>query len=87
MRFQEYDVVCVTRLLTPSRRIDGTDGVMRQPQVGDVGTVVAVWHNAGTGPIYMVECVNEEGLTTWLCDFDIEELELQTQSAQNGAHE
>jgi len=78
MRFQEYDVVRITRLLTPSRENSGTEAVRRQPQVGDVGTIVYVLHDAGTDSKYVVERVNEKGMTVWLCDFDHKELDLQT---------
>lgn len=76
-RFEEYDVVRVTRLLTPHRQVDGTEGVMRQPEVGDLGTVVHILHDAGGNWKYMVECVDRGGMTVWLCDFDHQELEVQ----------
>jgi hypothetical protein len=40
--FAEPDVVVVSKLLVPSRRVDGTQGCVRQPCLGDDGTVVHV---------------------------------------------
>ena len=74
---QEYDVVRSTRLLTPSRENSGTETVMRQPQVGDVGTIVYVLHDAGTDSKYVVECGDEDGMTVWFRDFNHNELRLQ----------
>ncbi len=77
MKFKEYDVVKVVRLLTDSRRIDGTESIMRQPQVGDVGTIVYVLDDSGDESKYIVESVNQDGMTVWLADFNHSELELQ----------
>lgn len=67
---KEYSVVKVVRLIVPTRRVDGNEGVTRQPKVGDVGTIV---HDAGN--IFIVECVNSDGYTLWLADFEKDELE------------
>ncbi|MBK6696896.1 MAG: hypothetical protein IPG50_32640 [Myxococcales bacterium] len=51
---------------------------MRQPRVGDLGTIVNVLgENAFT-----VECVDEGGLTLWLADFLTEELEARLDAAK-----
>jgi hypothetical protein len=42
MPFRELEVVRVVRLLTPTREVDGTAGLSRQPRVGDVGSIVHV---------------------------------------------
>jgi hypothetical protein len=71
MPFRELEVVRVVRLLTPTREVCGTAGVSRQPRVGDVGSIVHV-----LGPrAFIVECVDPEGLTAWVADFEAEELE------------
>ena len=45
--------------------------VLRQPRVGDVGAIVDL-----LGPSrFIVECINEDGDTVWLADFEAEELE------------
>jgi hypothetical protein len=77
MKFKEYDVVKVVSLLTDSRRIDGTESIMRQPQVGDVGTIVYVLDDSGDESKYIVESVDQDGMTVWLADFKHSELELQ----------
>lgn len=69
--FEELSVVVVAKLLVAERRVDGTAGCVRQPRVGDVGTVVHVH-----GPHdFIVECIEpESGFTLWLADFTAEEV-------------
>jgi len=71
----ELTLVLVTRLLEPTRPFQGTDTVCRLPQIGDIGTVVSVLVGRGGETKYIVECVDQNGLTLWLSDFDREELE------------
>ena len=66
-----YDVVRVVRLENPDRPYDGTEGVSRPPRIGDVGTVVF----EDGGDLFQVECVDNEGMTVWLADFDKSEIE------------
>jgi hypothetical protein len=70
--FREYDVVRVARLRTETRYISGTPGGMRQPIVGDLGTIVMVYD----GSHLAVESVDSKGMTVWLADFTSDELEL-----------
>jgi hypothetical protein len=78
--FRELDVVRVVHLLTLTRKVDGTTGVLRQPRVGDLGTIVHL-----LGPhSFVVECVDADGQTAWVADFEAEELE-QTPSRRGGA--
>lgn len=70
--FDEYDVVRVVKLHKPDRQFNGTLGVRRSPRVGDIGAICHV-HNPGN---VLVEMVNYDGLTVWLADFEVEELEL-----------
>ena len=73
MKFHEYDVVRVTQDL-PSIRIDAGS---RQPQEGDIGTVVMAYPDAdGVNPAYAVECVAEDGSTVWLADVKQSKLRL-----------
>lgn len=59
MTFKDLDIVVVRSLRTAVRPVDGTEGVRRQPVVGDVGTVVHV-----LGPTaYIVACVDADGRT------------------------
>ncbi len=67
----EYSVVKVVRLHTANRQFDGTKGVARAPRIGDVGTIVYL-----EGSLVIVECVDNDGMTTWLADFDRTELEV-----------
>lgn len=71
MAFSELDVVRIARLLTLTRGVDGTEAVVRQPRVGDIGAVV---HVLGEDR-FVVECVDASGLTLWLAEFMAEELE------------
>jgi hypothetical protein len=72
MLFRELDVVRVTRLLTATRHVDGSRGVVRQPCIGDVGAIVHVLGEK----TFAVECVDAAGLTVWVGDFEAEEIEL-----------
>lgn len=68
----ELEMVRVAKLNEPARPVIGSGDRTRQPRPGDMGTVVAV---LGKGEKYTVECVDENGMTAWLCDFDADELE------------
>jgi hypothetical protein len=76
-RLEELDVVRVVSLKESKRAIAGTEGVKRQPRVGDKGTVVHVHCTADEEPAFIVECVSPEGYTLWLADFVLSELELE----------
>ena len=69
---EEYDVVRVARLLSNERHLDGTENLVRQPRVGDTGTIV---HVNAPGQSYMVESCDADGYTVWLADFERSELE------------
>jgi len=69
---QEYDAVRVIRLNEDGRHYDGTEGVMRPPEIGDIGTIV----HAADKNSFMVENVGPGGYTLWLADFASDELEL-----------
>jgi hypothetical protein len=72
MTVRELDVVRVSVLKDSVRPVEGTDGRIRQPLVGDVGAVVSVLSPERV----TVECVDAAGFTSWLADFDLDELEL-----------
>jgi hypothetical protein len=69
----EYSVVRVVRLSSLDRPYDGTDKVRREPRVGDIGTIAHVY---SPKKAFIVECIDSEGLTLWVPDFVVEELEL-----------
>jgi hypothetical protein len=68
---QEFESVRVSKLLTPTREITGTESVTRQPVVGDLGTIVHV-DSAG----YWVESIAPDLRTIWLACFDESEIEV-----------
>ena len=72
---KEYDIIKICSLRKPSRAYDGTDGVMREPRVGDRGIVVHILSKDNEEMKYVVECVNPAGFTVWLADFWESELE------------
>ena len=72
IEMKEYGVVKVVSLLSSGRHYDGTEGVKRSPRIGDVGTIV---HVNAPNESYVVECVNSDGYTVWLADFNHNELE------------
>jgi hypothetical protein len=67
---KEHDCVKIVRLLQENRPFDGTDGIKRPPQIGDVGVIVHMIEN-----FCIVEMVASDGNTIWLADFFAEELE------------
>lgn len=73
---QEYDVVKVIQLNQAERSIDGSAGIMRQPRIGDTGTILVVLDtNPDLEPMYVVECVASGGYTIWLAEFAANEIE------------
>ena len=75
-RFTLLDVVRVVMLRSANREFTGTATLTRQPQVGDVGTIVLEHGAVGSEAAVMVEMVDENGHTVWLADFERSELEL-----------
>lgn len=80
---QQFDVVRIVRLDTPSRHYDGTQGISRAPRVGDVGSVVELWTSGGPNDLMIVEATDEEGRTLWLADFSGSELELLSKAPRD----
>ena len=76
----ELDVVKVVALLEQERIISGSEGICRQPQVGDLATIV---HVLEPGRAYIAEAVAASGYTLWVADFLAEELSLEV---KYGAH-
>jgi hypothetical protein len=69
---RELDVVRITSIGTAERSVDGSPGFVRQPIVGDVGTIV---HKVGPTR-FIVECVDGDGMTLWISDFDLDEVQV-----------
>jgi hypothetical protein len=76
--FEPLDVVRVTRLLLPSRDVDGATAEPPQPQLGQRATVV---DSLGDG-LYLVERVTDDGLSLWVAEFHEDELELVDRAAE-----
>lgn len=68
--YRELDVVVVRTLFEPTRNVTGTDRVVRQPRVGDQGAIVRILGSEHC----TVECVDSSGLTSWLANFQFDEL-------------
>ena len=71
----EYAVVRVVRLQQAHRHWLSSEGVGRPPQIGDTGTIVHIYALHDPATPYIIECVDDEGLTIWLADFDRDEIE------------
>jgi len=69
---RELDVVRITSTGTVERIVDGSPGVVRQPAVGDLGSIVHVISPTK----FIVECVDGEGQTVWISDFDLDEIQV-----------
>lgn len=65
--FAEHDVV---RILTPiPAERTNCDMSKRSPVVGDEGTIVCVYPTrAPQEPMFIVECVADDGSTEWIAD-------------------
>lgn len=74
---EELDVVRVVALREKDRRFDGTEGVKREPRIGDTGTVVHAYATGEQEARFMVEAVAPSGHTLWVADFAAGELKLE----------
>lgn len=75
MRFEAREEVRVVRLRTAQRPFDGTDGALRAPQIGDVGSVVQAAPTNDANATVLVACVATDGATLWRAEFTPDELE------------
>ena len=75
MQFREYNVVRVIAPI-PANRIDRNAGEAREPQVGDIGTILIVHSiQPGQESAFIVESVGADGHTLWMADILASELE------------
>ena len=74
LQLKELDVVRVIGLERSGREFTGTETVARAPRVGDEGTIV--YSSGVDGAPFTVEMVDDDGLTVWVADFALSELEL-----------
>ena len=76
IHLREYDSVRVVKLLKTGRDFEGSEGVTRPPQVGDIAMICHEYDPNDPTSVVAVEKVNDDGLTVWLADFERSELEL-----------
>ncbi|MBC3935470.1 DUF4926 domain-containing protein [Undibacterium sp. CY7W] len=73
MKFRQYDVVKLKKLLAPT--VNSYDEFnSRRPLVGDVATIIEVYEEP---PGYELECSDQNGNTVWLIAFRPEDIELE----------
>ena len=70
----ELDVVRVASLEGVQR--ESGEVCARDPQVGDLATVISLLHRPGQANAYLCECVAEDGMTLWMATFVRESLAL-----------
>jgi hypothetical protein len=71
----QYQLVRVRSLLQDPAHYDGWNENQRPPAVGDVGTIVDIFHAPGVPENFIVESSGPDGESIWLGDFLVEELE------------
>lgn len=81
MIFKSYDIVEVISLVTPNRGFTGTEGIMRPPRIGDIGTICHEYFHENSSTPLCVEMIDENGYTIWLADFNPSELSLVSKHA------
>jgi hypothetical protein len=74
--FRELQVVVVSQLIRLDRQFDGTKGIARAPRVGDVGTICHSYDPTDAAAPVSVECVDPNGMTVWVADFQPNEIQL-----------
>lgn len=81
---EELDVVRVVALRNIDRSFEGTEGVKREPRVGDRGTVVHAHPTGSHEAAFIVEAVAPDGHTLWVADFVASELQLEVKHCVAG---
>lgn len=76
-RFAEGQTVRVKALKKLSRKISGTQGVLRQPAVGDEAEVVDATRpiDPAVPQVVTAAMIDEQGRLIWQADFEPDELE------------
>jgi hypothetical protein len=70
-----YDVVRVIKVVRPVEDYDGWRINQRGPQVGDIGVFIELLQAPNLPDHYVVECSGSDGITIWLGEFLIDEIE------------
>lgn len=71
-----FATVVVRHLLRDAASYDPWRTNARPPRIGDIGAVVEVLAQSARSPRFIVECIAEDGSTSWLSEFDSPELEV-----------
>ena len=74
--FKELQVVVVSQLISTDRQFEGAERIARAPRVGDVGTICHAYDPTDAAAPVIVECIDPNGMTVWLADFQPNELQL-----------
>jgi hypothetical protein len=77
LAYPELSVVRVNAQESGCRHFTGSEGVIRAPRTGDLGTIVHVYEAGPAEPMYTVESVGSDGYTVWLADFAHSEVLLE----------
>lgn len=80
-----FATVIVRHLLRDATSYDPWRTNARPPRIGDIGAVVEVLARSAQSPRFVVECVAEDGSTSWLSEFDGQELEVVQSSGATEA--
>ena len=75
----DHNIVRIVWQPSEPRAFTGTAGVARTPRIGDVGFIVDFYSQDTCA----VKCVNAHGLTLWLADFHLGELEFVESSTDS----
>lgn len=79
-KIPEYSKVRIIKLTDPERNFDGWGVNQRPPAIGDTGTLIDILKAQGYPDMYVVESSDSStGITIWLSEFLVEELELVQQ--------
>lgn len=71
-----YRKVRVTQVMRSAEEYDGWLLNQRAPRIGDTGYVVDILQAVGLPDHYLVEASQPDGITVWLSEFTMDELEL-----------
>lgn len=86
-KFAEYSTVRLVQLEQERRWVsEGTEGISRPPEIGDVGTVVD-FGESESHITYIVEKIDPGGGTVWVAEFLAQELELVEDDAASAKGE
>ena len=74
-RFTMFTTVQIAHLLTPMRELLNAGQLLRQPVVGEKGTIVEIFGGLDEAT-YLVEHLDAQGRPEWVAEFVADELQL-----------